>query len=156
MMRTTAMLGLMLLVVAPAVGQNREPPPPPRYGVDADLDAFPQDTPKAALASVVKAIDSRRYSYLAAQLADPEATDKRVAAFGGKFDAYVRQITERLTADPEAVRQLRRFAVEGEFNVTGDAAVVSHKEIQGRQVFLRRVGSRWYLEDRQKARVATP
>ncbi|HEX4591640.1 MAG TPA: hypothetical protein VH120_17010, partial [Gemmataceae bacterium] len=142
-MRLVVLLGVFAFVANPASGQNREPPPPPRYGVDADLDVFPQDSPKAALASVVKAIDARRYSYLAAQLADPDEVDKRLGQLGGKFDNYVRQVTERLTSDPEVVRQLRRLSAEGEFNVNGDAATVSHKQIPGRQVFLRKVGSRW-------------
>jgi hypothetical protein len=148
-MRTAVILGA-LIATAPATGQTREPPPPPRFGIEADLDAFPQDTPKAALASVVKAIDSRRYTYLAAQLADPEAVDKRVRELGDKFESYVRLVTERLAADPDDIRELRRFAVQGEFNASGDTAVVSHKEIKSRQVFLRKIGSRWFLEDRQK------
>ncbi|HEY1379037.1 MAG TPA: hypothetical protein VGF55_19710 [Gemmataceae bacterium] len=149
-MRATVVLGLLMTLSAPAVGQKREPPPPPRYGVEADLEVYPQDTPKAALASVVKAIDARRFNYLAAQLADPDAVDKRVQELGG-FDRYLKLVTRRFTDDPEAVRELRRFASEGEINESGDAATVSHKETKGRQVFLRKVGGRWFLEDRQKA-----
>jgi len=150
-MRATVILGLLMALATPAFGQKREPPPPPRFGVEADLDVYPQDTPKAALASVVKAVDARRFSYLAAQLADPDAVDKRVQEPGG-FDHYVKLVGDRFTDDPEAVRELRRFASEGEINESGDAATVSHKEIKGRQVFLRKVGGRWFLEDRQKAK----
>ena len=149
-MRATVVLGLLVTVVSSAYGQKREPPPPPRYGVEADLDVYPQDSPKAALASVVRVIDARRFSYLAAQLADPDAVDKRVQELGG-FDRYVKLVSDRFTDDPEAVRELRRFASEGEISENGDAATVSHKEIKGRQVFLRKVGGRWFLEDRQKA-----
>jgi hypothetical protein len=148
-MRTAVVFGI-LLAAAPAVAQKIERPPA-RFGIDADLDAYRQDTPKAALASVVKAIDARRFGYLVAHLADPDEVDKRVQELDGKFERYFKVVSDRLTDDPEAVRQLRRFASEGEFDVNGDAATVSHKEIKGKQVFLRKVGSRWYLEDRQKA-----
>ena len=150
-MRAAVVLGVLVCLAPSAAAQRREPPPPPRYGVEADLDAFPQDTPKAALASVVKAIDAGRFSYLAAQLADPDMVDKRVKELGGKFESYVKLVTERLTGDPEVVRELRRFASEGEVNASGDAATVTLKDVQGRQVFLRKAGSRWFMEDRQKA-----
>jgi hypothetical protein len=148
-MRTAVAFGILVLLAAPAVGQKKDPPPAPRYGVEADLEVYPQDTAKAALASVVKAIDARRFGYLAAQLADPDAVDKRVQQLGGQFDRYVKLVTDRLTNDPETVRELRRFSSEGEVNESGDAATVTVKEIKGRQVFLRRVGGRWFLEDRQ-------
>jgi hypothetical protein len=149
-MRTAVAIGILVLLTAPAAAQKKEPPPAARYGVEADLEVFPQDTAKAALASVVRAIDERRFSYLAAQLAEPGAVDKRVQELGGQFDRFVKVVSDRLTNDPEAVRDLRRFAAEGEFNESGDTATVSHKEIKGRQVFLRKAGGRWYLEDRQK------
>src|SRR5437588_718612 len=109
-MRTAVILGVLVATV-PCAAQNREPPPPPRYGIEAD---------------------------------------KRLQELGGRFDAYVRLITDRLAADPETVRQLRRLAVEGEFIVSGDTATVSHKEVKGRQVFLRKIASRWFMQDRQK------
>jgi hypothetical protein len=143
-------LGVVMIATTAAVAQKKEPPPPPRFGIETDLEVYPQDTPQAALASVLKAIDARRFGYLAAQLSDPELVDKRVHELGDKFEAYVKLVTDRLTDDPQAVRQLRRFASEGEFNVSGDSATVSHKEIKGRQVFLKKTGGRWFLEDRQK------
>jgi hypothetical protein len=138
------------MITAPVAGQKKDLPPAARYGIEADLDAYPQDSAKMALASAVKAIDARRFDYLAAQLADPDEVDKKVQDLGGKFERYVKQVSDRFLDDPEAVRQLRRFAAEGEFNVNGDSATVSNKEIKGRQVFLRRVGGRWFLENRQK------
>lgn len=148
-MRTTVAFGILVLLAAPATAQKKDPPPAPRFGVEADVEVYPQDTPKTALASVLRAIDARRYDYLAAQLADPDAVDKKVQAAGGQFDRYVKLVTERLTGDPETVRELRRFASEGEINESGDSATVTVKEIKGRQVYLRKVSGRWFLEDRQ-------
>jgi hypothetical protein len=150
-MRTAVAFGIMALLTIPVAAQKREPPPPSRYGIEADLEVYPQDSAKAALASAVKALDGRRYSYLAAQLADPDAVDKRVQALGGNFENFVKLVVDRYTLDPEALRELRRFASEGEGTESGDVATVTHKEIKGRQVYLRKVGGRWYLEDRQKA-----
>jgi hypothetical protein len=148
-MRTAVAFGILVLLTAPANGQKRDAPPP-RYGIEADLEVYPQDTAKAGLASAVKALDAKKFNYLAAQLADPDAVDKRVQELGGRFESYVKLVVDRYNLDPEALRELRRFASEGEVNESGDAAIVSHKEIKGRQVFLRKVNGRWFLEDRQK------
>jgi len=147
-MRTAVTFGILFALAGPAAGQKKEPPPAPRYGIEADLEAYPQGTPKVALASALRALDGRRYDYLAAQLGDPEGVDKRVRELGGKFETYVKAVTDRYTLDPEAVRELRRFASEGSINESGDAATVTHKDIKGRQVFLKKNGGRWFLEDR--------
>jgi hypothetical protein len=148
-MRTAVAFGILVVLAAPAAGQKKDPPPAPRFGVEADVEVYPQDTAKAALSSAVRAIDARRYDYLAAQLADPDAVDKRVQALGGQFDRYVKLVTDRLTGDPETIRELRRFASEGVFNENGDSATVTLKDIKGRQVYLRKANGRWFLEDRQ-------
>jgi hypothetical protein len=148
-MRTAVAFGILVLLAGPVLGQKKDPPPAARFGIEADLDVYPQETAKAALTSVVRAIDARRYDYLAAQLADPDAVDKRVRDLGGQFDRYVKLVTDRLAGDPETVRELRRFASTGEVNESGDSATVTVKEIKGRQVFLRKAGGRWFLEDRQ-------
>ena len=52
--------------------------PPPRYGVAAAPDAYPQKTPQEAVASMIKAIEKERFDYLAAHLLDPKVIDARV------------------------------------------------------------------------------
>jgi hypothetical protein len=149
-MRSAVVLGVLVLIAAHAPGQKKDPPPPPRYGVEADLDAYPQDTPKAALASVVKAVNDRHYRYLAAQLADPDAVDKRVRELDGRFEGLVKLVADRFAEDPEAAKQLRRVASDGVWEESADGATAKHPEIKNRQVFFRKVGSRWFLEDRTK------
>ena len=83
-------------------------------------------------------------------LIKPTDTFSRAAYTTCVQKAVDKLVTDRLTNDPETVRELRRLASEGEVNESGDAATVSHKEIKGRQVFLRKVSGRWFLEDRQK------
>jgi hypothetical protein len=155
-MRSAVVLGTLLIIAAPLAAQKKDPPAPARFGVEADLDVFPQESAKAALASVLKAIDTHRIDYLVAQLADPDEVDKKVQAVGGKFEPYLKQVTDSFSDNPESARQLRKFASEGEFSVNGDSAVVSHKEIKGRQVFLRKAGGRWFLQDQQKAAKEKP
>ena len=63
-MRTAVAFGILILLAAPATGQKKEQPAS-RYGVEADVEVYPQDTAKAVLASVMKAIDARRFGLLA-------------------------------------------------------------------------------------------
>ena len=72
------LLGLLILAL-PAQAARAAP----RYGIDADLKSYPQGTPKEALASVLKAIDGKRFDYLVAQLADPTFIDDRIKRVHG-------------------------------------------------------------------------
>jgi hypothetical protein len=69
----TVLLGMSGLTV-----WGQDEPPPPRYGVPPNLDLFPQDTPKTALSSAVKAVEKGRIDYLAAHLIDPAFIDQKV------------------------------------------------------------------------------
>src|SRR5690349_21732166 len=94
------LLGLLSLSAAVRAADER-------YGLALDTKAYPQATPKEALASMLKAIDEKKFDYLAAQLADPGFVDERVKkVYGGKFEEQVRDTQARL--DPATVKQLRR------------------------------------------------
>lgn len=122
-----------------------------RYGVEVELDFFPQDSPKAALESVLKAIERKRIAYLLAQLADPKFVDERVKSYGGNFEELVTETTKKLKDDPAAVKELRRFLKEGEWEGGDTTASAKLKDVKDRQVFLKKIGERWYLENRMKA-----
>jgi hypothetical protein len=120
-----------------------------RFGVAADLKAYPQDSPKAALASVLKAIDGGKIDYVLAQLTDPKFVDERIKrVHAGKFELQVAETKGKL--DAPAVKQLRKFAAEGEWESDEDRAVVRLKDDADRIVAFRKVGDRWYLENRNK------
>jgi hypothetical protein len=135
-----------------------------RYGVGASFDKFPQDKPKAALASAVKAIELGNIAYLLAHLADPAFVDKRIQEYktqvnqnvkeAGKtllaFDRLVMETKEHLKDDPTAVRELQLFAKQGIWDIKDGAAQASLKSIPARRVFLKKIENRWYLEDRQQ------
>ena len=80
-MRTLILSAAMLILAAPAFGQQKKPEPPPHFGVPAETEFFPQDSPKQALASIAKAIDAGRFEYLLAHLVDPAYTDAVFAKF---------------------------------------------------------------------------
>lgn len=122
-----------------------------RFGIDYEPDNYSQKTAKEALASVVRAIDARKVDYLLAQLADPGYVDKRVQGLGGNFRDLVKEMTERLAADPTMLKELKRFASEGEWEEGEDSATARLKDVKTRAVFFKKIDTRWYFENRQKA-----
>jgi hypothetical protein len=132
-------------------GATQETKPAGRYGIEPRLQTFPQNNPKEALASVLAAIEAKRIPYLLAQLTDPDWVDKRVKEiYGGRFDELVAETSMKLADNPAAVKELRRFLKEGEWDEGENAASAKLKDVKNRQVFLRKVGTRWFLENRQK------
>ncbi len=120
-----------------------------RYGIEPDLDNYPQKTPKVALESILKAIQIKKVDYLLAQLADPAFVDRRVKeVHGGKFEEMVKETTSKLIDDPETVPLLRRFLKEGEWEDGDDAVSAKLKDVKER-LFFRKSGGRWFLENRK-------
>jgi hypothetical protein len=144
-------LSVVLIWVAGALAQAPKEAPPKRYGIEANLRDYPQETPKETLASVLRAIDRGRINYLLAHLADPAFVDQRVRQiYGGDFDELVRETNDKLTGNPDAVKELRRFLKEGEWEAAETTATAKLKDVKDRQVFFRKIGQRWYLENRRR------
>jgi hypothetical protein len=134
-----------------------------RYTYEIDLKQYPQKTPQDALKSVITAIAKQDYHYLIAQLADPAYVDGKVNDYAalltkGKkeakafvaFQRLVKETQAHFLEDPELVQELKRFAKDGEFKTDADQTVVSLKSLVGRQVFLKLIGERWFIEQRQR------
>ena len=150
-MRRLFVLSVVLVWVAGVPAQEPKDSPPRRYGIEANLRDYPQETPKETLASVLRAIEKGRINYLLAHLADPAFVDQRVKqVYGGDFDELVRETSDKLTGNPDGVKELRRFLKEGEWEAAETIASVKLKDVKDRQVFFRKIGQRWYLENRQK------
>lgn len=66
------------------------------------------------------------------------------------FKLVVSDIQEKQNADPTLLKTLKRFLREGDFTVDGDTATVTLRDLKNRQVFFKKVGERWYLENRQQ------
>lgn len=143
---------LTLLTAVAAVAQDKVETPPARYGVNADLRRYPQTTPKETLASVLTALDKKRVDYVLAHLTDPAYVDERVKA-RGSFDAFVKEVRDKLADNPDAVKDLRRFLKEGEWDAAEDKASAGLKDVKDRRVHFRKIDNRWYFENRQDAKV---
>ena len=147
-----AVFVLMLASPALQAQQDQDATPPRRYGVLLNQQNYPQEDPKQALASVVKAIDRQRIDYLLAHLADPDFVDERVKeVYGGNFDELVKETTSKLKDNPAEAKLLERFLKEGEWDAKENTATASLKDVKDRQVFMKKIGKSWYLENRQKA-----
>jgi hypothetical protein len=159
---STMVLMILVLVGSPLHSQDLNK----RYGFEINSSFFPQKTPQEAVLAVVKAIENRRIDYLLAQLADPEFVDDAVAAYkaqvlkGGDaartflaFDRLVNETSQFFLEDPTILKELRRFGKDEkttDWKIDDNKAEGSHKEIQGRKVFLRKLEDRWFLENRQQ------
>lgn len=144
---TMVLIGLLLvpfLSHLPAQTANK------RHGVEINQDVFPQKTPKECLASVLKAIDGKRIDYLLAHLADPMFVDVRVKALGN-FDELIRETNAKFADDPGALKELRRYLKEGEWEEGEEATSVKLKDVKNRAVFFKKIADRWYMENKQRA-----
>jgi hypothetical protein len=141
MKRCVALLGVLVLFTAVRGAATR-------HGVPDDSKSFSQATPKEALASVLKAIELKRYDYLLAQLADHDWVDARVAAEAGGFPELIKETASRL--DPPTVKKLRKFLDEGEIETIDASAVFRLKDVKDRVVRFRKLNDRWYLNDASK------
>ncbi len=120
-----------------------------RHGIAADLKAYPQGTPKEALASVVKAVEDKKADYFTAQLADPEFVDRRLKATMVSFEKFVEdEVKPKLITDPAPLKQFQKFLKDGEWEVQDGRAVVRLKDVPDRVLYLRQVEGRWFLENR--------
>jgi hypothetical protein len=152
-MRATALI-LAVVMGSAAVAQDQPAPPPVKllithYGVKLDTDTYPQKTPKDTLASVIRAIQAKRSDYLLAQLVDPAFVDQRVQDYhSGKFEPFVEEFGTRLLEVPETLRNLQRFAKDGEWAEAESAATAKIKGVKD-VVYFRKIEDRWFMENRK-------
>lgn len=180
-MRHLLALALLTCVTTLAAGQGDDAR---RFGLRFNKDLYPQDTPKAALGSVMRALDKDRYDYLVAQLLDPDFVEEQMRitypvyekvareqvqregldrkgfdatfirkrindlATQANFEYLTRRIRTKLDDDPEAAKELRRMFRDGEFNESGETTVVRLKDVKDRALYLRRVGDRWFIQNK--------
>ncbi|MFL5330978.1 MAG: hypothetical protein ACJ8C4_18960 [Gemmataceae bacterium] len=140
---------LMILAATWAVAQAEQEKVLPRFGVEADVARYLQKTPKDALRSALKAIGDKRIDYLLAHLAEPSYVDQQIKKLDGSFEKAVAETSRKLNGDPESIREMRKFLSDGEFGESqGDTVEVKCGEVKSRKLYLRKVGTRWFLENR--------
>jgi hypothetical protein len=149
------LIGMSFLGQLHAQEPKKQTKPTTRYGIQPNVELYSQATPKEALASVLKAIDGGRITYLLAQLADPQWVDGRVAQLhSGNFDALVEETTQKLNHDRTSLKELRRFLSDATWEVGDTTASAQLKDVKNHRVYLRKIGDRWYLESRQQPQPA--
>jgi len=145
-------VGIVLLLLFGSYGTSQQPQEAPiRFGIHPRLEDYPQATARQSLASAISALEQNQVAYALAQLTDPDFVDRRVKElYGGNFDELVKEATNKVADNPGTIKELNRFLREGEWRGSESSTSVTLKDIKDRQVFLRKVGTRWYLENRQK------
>ncbi|OWK36064.1 hypothetical protein [Fimbriiglobus ruber] len=66
------------------------------------------------------------------------------------FKLVTKDVREYLIENPDTLKDLKRFLRDGVFTDAGESASVALKDVKDRQVFLKKIGTRWFIEDRQK------
>ena len=163
--RFAATLPTLIFLCAVSLAQDevKAKKTPQRFGFDADDITYPQKTPKDAMASIALALDRKRVDYMLAQLADPVYVEYWIERYKteftlGKedarrllaFDRLTRETSQYYQNDPLIQKDLRVFAKQAEWKEEGESAVGTVETIPARKVFLRKIGERWLLENRQQ------
>jgi len=160
-MRTAMILGV-LAVAAVAAGQEGADPNAKRFSFDVNESRYSQKTPEDALKSVILAIENKKIDYLVAHLADPGFVDGRIKEYvktqtGSDetrafraFSRLVQETRDHFLEDPLLVKELKLFAKEGKWKTDDKSASASLKNVADRQVYMRKIHNRWYLENKQK------
>ena len=160
--------------------------PPKRFGLRQSPELYPQDSPKNALYSVLRAIDKDRFDYFVAHLLEPGYVTEQLAISYPHFERQARALVEKeqltkkgfdrefiinrirdlatqanvehlvqrirtkLDNDPDSIRDLRRMLKEGSFEDAGQTSVGKLKDAKDRALFFKRVGDRWYIENKMQ------
>jgi hypothetical protein len=61
------------------------------------------------------------------------------------------QIKEKLSDEPDILPELKRLARDGQFEVSGDEAKGTLRDIKDRALYFKKSGGRWFLEIRRAA-----
>ncbi|MCG8583571.1 MAG: hypothetical protein MI757_02540 [Pirellulales bacterium] len=114
-----------------------------RYGYKVDGEQYPQTSPKEALASVIKAIESGNITYMLAHLIDPEEVDQK---FKGRADQLEGLASKTTAAKRRKLAQiLARHLTEGAWTLGGTTTRCETKDIS--DATFSRVGDRWFMQN---------
>lgn len=82
---------------------------------------------------------------------DPKAF-REMAALKARdyaFKQLVKDVRQKLTDDPQTVKDFRRILRGGSFVDASPAGAATHPDIKGRALYFKKIDTRWYLENRQ-------
>ena len=72
------------------------------------------------------------------------------------FERLTSETYQYFENDPLIVKDLRVFAKEAKWGEEGDIAIGVVETIPARKVFLKRIGERWFLENKQQSEKKEP
>jgi hypothetical protein len=80
--------------------------------------------------------------------------DARVRTVGLRLNVqdFTGQIRRKLADEPDHLRDLKRFARDGRFQAAGDTATATLPDVKDRALYFKKVGDRWFLENRKDER----
>lgn len=66
------------------------------------------------------------------------------------FRQFTQAVRATLAENPDHVKELRRFLLNGAFAAGGDVGQATLPDLKDKAVYFRKVADRWHVEDRQK------
>ncbi|MCX7701702.1 MAG: hypothetical protein N2039_12570, partial [Gemmataceae bacterium] len=165
----TATAMILATAVVPAASAQEVPQRPPRFGIPAEPESYPQDSPKQLLASLRKAFERKRVDYVLAHLLDPVFADRKMEQYYrqrfGKsraedreltreqlderekkaLELFVAEVNDHLSMEPKQSQIFFRLLKDGVVEESGTMATVSHPSAGGLRLSLRQMGGQWFL-----------
>lgn len=72
------------------------------------------------------------------------------------FRQVIKDVEDKLVNDPVGVRDLRKMFRDGKVEDTETGAKITHADVKDRVLYFRKIGDRWFLENRQDESVTPP
>lgn len=163
------MCAAVATAAATSVSAQEVPQRPPRFGIPAETESYPQDSPKQLLASLRKAFERKRVDYVLAHLLDPVFADRKMEQYYqqrfGKsraedreltreqlderekkaLELFVAEVNDHLSMEPKQSQIFFRLLKDGMVEESGTMATVSHPSAGGLKLSLRLMGGQWFL-----------
>jgi hypothetical protein len=70
------------------------------------------------------------------------------------FRQLIRDLEEKVLSDPQSMRDMKKLLKEGKFEDIETGAKVTHMDVKDRALYFRKIGDRWFLENRQEDQAA--
>lgn len=65
------------------------------------------------------------------------------------FKAFAEAIRAKMADEPNNIKELKLFLSDGKFSEEGETAKVTHKSFKDKTIYFKKVGERWFLENRK-------
>jgi hypothetical protein len=84
--------------------------------------------------------------------------ENRVRDVGARlnFLDLASRVRKKLNDEPDNIKDLRRFARDGQFQSAGDTATATLKDVKDRALYFKLIDGRWFIENRKEEAPAAP